>query len=152
MLMVMVVVVVVVVVVLIFFGVVVVVMVVMVIGLWRGVSKGVKDGHRPPALQAGHPRDGCKAVLGVARVKNFRESVDTPCHTGLINMLTLKSHPLPPSHILITPCRQPPFRPIGQERDGHPRGIEFAVWNENRECEIVLVYARFQVTPADLQT
>jgi hypothetical protein len=32
----------------------------------RGVSKGVKDGCRPPALQAGHPRNAHKAVLGVA--------------------------------------------------------------------------------------
>jgi hypothetical protein len=33
----------------------------------RGVSKGEEDGCRPPALQAGHPPNGCKAVLGVAR-------------------------------------------------------------------------------------
>jgi hypothetical protein len=25
------------------------------IGIWRGVSKGVEDGRRPPALQAAHP-------------------------------------------------------------------------------------------------
>jgi hypothetical protein len=25
------------------------------IGVWRGVSKGVEDGHRSPALRAGHP-------------------------------------------------------------------------------------------------
>jgi hypothetical protein len=35
------------------------------IGLRRRVSKRVEDGHRPPALQAGHPRNGCEAVLGV---------------------------------------------------------------------------------------
>jgi hypothetical protein len=29
-----------------------------------GVSKGVEDGHRPPALRAAHPRNGHKAVLG----------------------------------------------------------------------------------------
>jgi hypothetical protein len=33
----------------------------------RGVSKGVEDERRLPALWAGHPRNGCKAVLGVAR-------------------------------------------------------------------------------------
>jgi hypothetical protein len=33
----------------------------------RGVSKGVKDGHRLPALQARNPRNGHKAVSGVAR-------------------------------------------------------------------------------------
>jgi hypothetical protein len=26
-----------------------------IIGVWRGVSKGVEDGRRLPALQAGHP-------------------------------------------------------------------------------------------------
>jgi hypothetical protein len=33
----------------------VVAVVAMVIGVWYGVSKGVKDGHRTPALQMGHP-------------------------------------------------------------------------------------------------
>jgi hypothetical protein len=33
----------------------------------RGVFKGVKDGSRLPALQAGHPRKGRKTVLGVTR-------------------------------------------------------------------------------------
>jgi hypothetical protein len=28
----------------------------------RGASKGVEDGRRPPALRAGHPRNGCKEV------------------------------------------------------------------------------------------
>jgi hypothetical protein len=32
----------------------------------RGVSKGVKDSRRPPALQAGHPINGHKTVSGVA--------------------------------------------------------------------------------------
>jgi hypothetical protein len=32
----------------------------------HGVSKGVEDGHRPPTLQADHPRKGWKAILGVA--------------------------------------------------------------------------------------
>jgi hypothetical protein len=34
--------------------------------LGHGVSKGVEDGCLPPALQEGHPRNGCKPVLGVA--------------------------------------------------------------------------------------
>jgi hypothetical protein len=33
----------------------------------RGVSKGVEDGRRPLALRVGHPRNGHKAVLGMAR-------------------------------------------------------------------------------------
>jgi hypothetical protein len=36
--------------------------------LWRGVSKGVEDGCRPPALRAGHPWNDRKFVLGVARL------------------------------------------------------------------------------------
>jgi hypothetical protein len=34
-----------------------------------GVPKGVEDGCRLPVLQAGHPRNGCKAVSGVARLQ-----------------------------------------------------------------------------------
>jgi hypothetical protein len=30
----------------------------------NGVSKGVEDGGRPPALPAGHPRNGHKAISG----------------------------------------------------------------------------------------
>jgi hypothetical protein len=33
----------------------------------EGVSKGEEDGQKPPALQAGHPTNGRKAVWGVAR-------------------------------------------------------------------------------------
>jgi hypothetical protein len=33
----------------------------------EGVSKEEEDGRRPPALQAGHPPKGRKAVWGVAR-------------------------------------------------------------------------------------
>jgi hypothetical protein len=33
----------------------------------HGVSKGVEDSRRPPALQAGHSRNSHKAVSGVAR-------------------------------------------------------------------------------------
>jgi hypothetical protein len=40
------------------------------VGIFRpvrcGVSKGVEDGHRLPALWVGHSGKGCKAVLGVA--------------------------------------------------------------------------------------
>jgi hypothetical protein len=32
-----------------------------------GVSKGVEDGRRLPALQVGHPRNSHKAVSGVSR-------------------------------------------------------------------------------------
>jgi hypothetical protein len=35
--------------------------------VWHGVSKGVKDGCMPPTLWAGHPRNGHKAVSGLAR-------------------------------------------------------------------------------------
>jgi hypothetical protein len=37
------------------------------VGVRRGMSRIVEDGRRPPALLVGHPRNGCKAVLGVAR-------------------------------------------------------------------------------------
>jgi hypothetical protein len=32
----------------------------------EGVSKGEEDGRRPPALRAGHPPNGRKAIWGVA--------------------------------------------------------------------------------------
>jgi hypothetical protein len=32
----------------------------------HGVSKRIEDGREPPALQAGHPRSGRKADLGLA--------------------------------------------------------------------------------------
>jgi hypothetical protein len=35
----------------------------------RGVFKGVDDGCRPPALQAGHPRNSHEAVSGVAHLQ-----------------------------------------------------------------------------------
>jgi hypothetical protein len=34
------------------------------IGVRRGVSKRVENGCRSPALRAGQPRNGCKAVSG----------------------------------------------------------------------------------------
>jgi hypothetical protein len=37
------------------------------------VSKGVEDGHRLLALQAGHPRKSWKAVLGVAHPQGIEE-------------------------------------------------------------------------------
>jgi hypothetical protein len=39
------------------------------IGMWRGVSKGVEDGRKPPALREGHLSDGPKAVSGGARLQ-----------------------------------------------------------------------------------
>jgi hypothetical protein len=38
----------------------------------HGVSKRVEDGRRPSALQAGNPRNGGKAVLGVARLQGIK--------------------------------------------------------------------------------
>jgi hypothetical protein len=35
----------------------------------RGVSKGVEESRRPPTLGAGHPRNGRKAVSGMARLQ-----------------------------------------------------------------------------------
>jgi hypothetical protein len=40
-------------------------------GIWHGLSKGVEDGRRPPALRAaifasGHPCTGHKPISGVA--------------------------------------------------------------------------------------
>jgi hypothetical protein len=40
-----------------------------IMGVRLGVSKGVKDGHRPPALRAGYPGNGHKAVSGVAHLQ-----------------------------------------------------------------------------------
>jgi hypothetical protein len=40
----------------------------------RGVSKSVGDGRRPPALQAGHPRNGFKDVLGEASPQGVERS------------------------------------------------------------------------------
>jgi hypothetical protein len=40
----------------------------------RGVSKGVGDCCRPPALRAGHPRNGRKAVSAVARLQSVEGS------------------------------------------------------------------------------
>jgi hypothetical protein len=53
----------------------------------RGVQR-VDDCHRPPALRAGHPRDGREAVSGVARPQGVEGLGmvglgDTPCRTGL---------------------------------------------------------------------
>jgi hypothetical protein len=39
-----------------------------------GLSKWVEDGCRPPALQAIHPINGCKAILGVARPQSIEGS------------------------------------------------------------------------------
>jgi hypothetical protein len=35
----------------------------------RGVSKGVEEGRRPPALRTGYPKNGHMAVSGVARLQ-----------------------------------------------------------------------------------
>jgi hypothetical protein len=40
----------------------------------RGVSKGVEDSRRPPALLVGHARNSCKAVLEVARLQGVERS------------------------------------------------------------------------------
>jgi hypothetical protein len=40
----------------------------------RGVSKGVEDGRRPPVLRAGHLKNSCKAVSGVARSRGVEGS------------------------------------------------------------------------------
>jgi hypothetical protein len=42
------------------------------IGVWRGVSKRLGDGRRPPALRAGHSRNGRMAISGVARPARHR--------------------------------------------------------------------------------
>jgi hypothetical protein len=43
-----------------------------IIGVWRGASKGVGDGRRPPALWAGHPPNGLMAIWGVARTHGVK--------------------------------------------------------------------------------
>jgi hypothetical protein len=43
------------------------------IGVQGSVSKGVEDGYRPPTLQVGHPCNGRKAVLRVARLQGVEE-------------------------------------------------------------------------------
>jgi hypothetical protein len=45
-----------------------------VIGVRRGMSKRVEDGHRPLTLWAGHPRNGCKTVSGVAHLQGVEGS------------------------------------------------------------------------------
>jgi hypothetical protein len=40
----------------------------------RGVSKGVEESRRPPALWAVHPRNGRKAFSGVARPQGLEGS------------------------------------------------------------------------------
>jgi hypothetical protein len=48
----------------------------------RGVFKGVEDGHKPPALWAGHPCNGRKAVSRVAHLQGVeRYGVDGPSDT-----------------------------------------------------------------------
>jgi hypothetical protein len=42
--------------------------------VWHWVSKGVEEGHRLPALRVGHPRNGCKAILAVARLQSIEGS------------------------------------------------------------------------------
>jgi hypothetical protein len=39
------------------------------LGVRRGVCKGVEDGRRPSALQAGHPGNGRNTVSGVVRLQ-----------------------------------------------------------------------------------
>jgi hypothetical protein len=66
------------------------------IGVQRGVSKGVEDGRRPPALWAGHRSNSCKAVSGAVRPQGVEGlSMAGPCET-------LRS-PWPP--LAIRPCR-----------------------------------------------
>jgi hypothetical protein len=43
-------------------------------GARRGVSRGVEDGLRPPALWAGYTQKGRKAVSGVARQQGIQGS------------------------------------------------------------------------------
>jgi hypothetical protein len=43
------------------------------IGVRRGVSKRVEDGRRLPALRVGPPRNGHKAVSGVAQPQGIEE-------------------------------------------------------------------------------
>jgi hypothetical protein len=40
----------------------------------RGVSKREDEGHRPPALWAGYPRNGRKAVSGITHPQGIEES------------------------------------------------------------------------------
>jgi hypothetical protein len=40
------------------------------IGVRHGVFKGVDDSCRPPVLLVGHPRNVCKTVSGVARLRD----------------------------------------------------------------------------------
>jgi hypothetical protein len=61
----------------------------------RGVSKGVEDGCRPPALWAGPPRNGRKAGSRVARPQGVEgSSMVGPIHT--------LGSPWPP--LAIRPC------------------------------------------------
>jgi hypothetical protein len=39
------------------------------IAVWHGVSKGVEDSRRLPALRVGHPRNGPKAISVLARLQ-----------------------------------------------------------------------------------
>jgi hypothetical protein len=45
-----------------------------IIGVRRGVSKGLEEGRNPPGLRAGHPWNGFKAVSGVAHPKGIEGS------------------------------------------------------------------------------
>jgi 3-methylcrotonyl-CoA carboxylase beta subunit len=58
------------------------------LGIWHGVSKGVEDGRRPPALRSGHPWGGPPAGRRRAwRVQNIWESnqfMAAPCHTPVL--------------------------------------------------------------------
>jgi hypothetical protein len=69
----------------------------------RGVSKGA-TGHRLPALRVGHPRNGLKAVSGVARPQGIEgsgiagpgETLRSPCTPLAIRACsspTLSPHP-----------------------------------------------------------
>jgi hypothetical protein len=66
--------------------------------VWRWVSKGVKYGCRPQvALQAGHPRNSRKAVLGVSRPQGIEgsgmvdpgETLGSPCIRALLIFLAI---------------------------------------------------------------
>jgi hypothetical protein len=63
--------------------------------VWHGVSKGVEDSCRQPALRASHPQNGHKAVSGVSRSAGIEGlgmagPGETFCHTSLQSIDTLQ--------------------------------------------------------------
>jgi hypothetical protein len=63
----------------------------MTLGVRCGVSIGVEDGCRPPALEAGHPRNGCKAASGVAHP----QSIEGTGMAGQGETFMVHGYPLP---------------------------------------------------------